>query len=942
MTTFMAVNGARSGPGSVTGTVAVNIGSRRHPNWTYTAAWWSTVQANGGDNNPPACSQGACDSFTFAITNATQGYYKIQCNVDPGQGNSTVFIGFASIPDTCETGQPDARCPNWTLSSGSPNIRTWEMDNANNFTNLWVTTGSCRHLGGNPLANNQTDARVWYLTPNNYTLTIMVGDQDVYFNSISLMWDPPAGTATPTLTRTPTNTPSPTITPTVHNATPTYTGTPTFTPTPLPKVYAGLPVDKRPYGLEYVPFPTVGPAQGASSTFYGLDATFSAASSAPVNTARWHIEFYNLSTVASLGNLTNGYGVETRIGPYGVSCVTGVYDPNLYATATSLTLPARPTNYSSAYFWVSNDPGDVPNTESFDAVGDPRFMPYADLLDYSGAPGTAGQFQGNYNWFFRNFSKAGSYTDGGQHAYYKNFIPSAVFDHYNAQQNIDIPKLFGLIREGVMLCNGVYTAMAGWSSYYAGQGGEIGGDNSNDFNSGVPMDGGPWNGAGSVYNIDEIIGQGNTASGASYITNSGNTWWCLPFVGELWPDSAYDAQWYSGNASNVNGWGNLNNTGHSGSWYRMTTSSLEASVNTLHRNSAQGCASFFNGNQDSTQSPYNHNSNTYQANLLNDGLKMSESYNFSLPATFNVTRQWDVNGWDSSGNVPQEWTYAYYQGRQTQLNVYSASPAANNTTWGFYDGQTTGTLTNRASAAVRTYDPTGFLNPPPTSGNVSPTAGGWFIMNGLAPSTQSGINFVAQFAILGCLRTFHDAGVPTSAANFSSTSNIITTNGTSATLRIPPVPLVTFINPFTGLNVRGETTINVNWNLRYARWDGNQYTENYPPLDTAHNPPQPLLEWHDPQPVAFNLIYNEPSGVSPTAWYSVLTGDLVVPGSYSSGLNAIFPGSSYESPQYNYNFSWNPVPAALINLEVECFRLASTNTAFPHYGYHEIQINTIP
>ncbi|MGH7441274.1 MAG: hypothetical protein ACREKE_01225, partial [bacterium] len=107
--------------------------------------------------------------------------------------------------------------------------------------------------------------------------------------------------------------------------TPTITVTP---PTPNPSVYQGLPPNMRPYGLEYVPFPTV--TTGAYQ-FCPLYETFSAGSppcssppcgstwGAPVNTARWHLVLTGLSGTVK---------IETRIGESAdeASLISGVYD----------------------------------------------------------------------------------------------------------------------------------------------------------------------------------------------------------------------------------------------------------------------------------------------------------------------------------------------------------------------------------------------------------------------------------------------------------------------------------------------------------------------------------------------------------------------------------------------------------------------------------------
>ena len=216
------------------------------------------------------------------------------------------------------------------------------------------------------------------------------------------------------------------------------------------------------------------------------------------------------------------------------------------------------------------------------------------------------------------------------------------------------------------------------------------------------------------------------------------------------------------------------------------------------------------------------------------------------------------------------------------------------------------------------------------------------------------------------VRAFADAGVPTRSASatnpgFTNAENTFSQSGQAdgQTYRIPPVPLVTIAHPNPSDVELGKTTIDILWDERYARWDGNQYDENYPCVDANVGPctsanlvPNPALEWHDSQPIAFNIIYNEPS-VSTTAWYSVLTGTEVpaayannfvagTAGVYMSGADAILPGSSYETSPSQYSYPWTGVAPALYYLEVEVFRLSPTGVAYPHYGYHKISINTTP
>ncbi|MGH7441642.1 MAG: hypothetical protein ACREKE_03095, partial [bacterium] len=379
-------------------------------------------------------------------------------------------------------------------------------------------------------------------------------------------------------------------------------------------------------------------------------------------------------------------------------------------------------------------------------------------------------------------------------------------------QNIDIPKLFGLIRNGIMLSQGIYTAMTGYDSYYAGQGGEIGGDTSNDFNYGVPCFGGPWGSASNSLRVDEIIGnfeypQVNVA-GAAYVvtgTSSSNIGWTsLPFVGELWPDALYAADWDSSNPANPT-WGNLQNIEEGGTAFREPMQYIPSGTGTASQNYFEetehheediGCATMLDGTEDGS-STFNHGApSPFQASLLNDGLQLSSDYNFTLPSTFAVNRPW---GLTMGGNQPPEWNDSPYSNERTHLDVYSATTytAMAPTRWGFYadDNVAEYSSTYKSAAAIRVIDVNNTLAGATLTGDP---VGGWFIVNGLEPSTESGINFVAQFALLSCLRTFADAGVPTAEASaaapsFTDANNTYTGAGSAngQTYRIPPIPLVT-------------------------------------------------------------------------------------------------------------------------------------------------------
>ena len=883
--------------------------------------YWSTASDNNnGNGNVPDCASAGCVDFSFTIAAADVGYYKFQANIiDVNKGDSSVFGGIVGVNDTCQDGSGNG-------SSGS-DLRVWRTPLHSSWQ--WEYLTDRKAVGRSGAA---ADARVWYLNAGTYTFRFVGRENNFLIDKMRILRNiVSTPTPTPSFSKTPTPAGTFTKTPTYTNTpfgTPTFTASPTRTPTPLPPVWGGLPSDMRPYGLEYIPFPVESAASLGANTFYPLEITFSSLANnhAPRNTARWRIVLADLSdTVGSQ------IAIETRIGPYGVSCSSGVFDAFAYASATTLTLPSRPQNASVTYLWLDGQP---PETERFDAVGDPRFMPYKDCL---GLPSTE-TYANGYNWFFRDFTDS-SYNDVTQTPRYLPFIPQAKYDTYCSPSsvwpgppgaNFDVPKLYGLIREGIISSASVYNSITGYSAYYAGLGGEMGGDSSNKLSNGIPAYGGPWN-AGATANVDEIIG----ADGRSGVVDAVETvktssWISKPFIGELWPDTSYVADW-SGHAG-FSVWGNLTNIGQGGSAYRDELQNQSvAGVLNYHQSKKRvgpvGCATFFNGNGGSNT--FNHDGGTtFNAALIYDGTIMANDYNFSMPTVFNVNRQWGIN---MGGNQPQEWNTLPYNGRRPSLAIYSGAPTATaaQNTWGFYQASAAGTTTNRASAAVRGSDSTGVISP------QGVPAAGWFVINGLAPSTDSGINFVARFSILSCLRTFADAGAPTQFAAWTNLNNKVGIN----TYRIPPIPLITVSEPAVGQQTKGLNTILIKWNERYARWDGKGYTENYPCLDATYGPctsnnsaPNPALEWHDTAQIAFNIKWTADG----SHWYSALTGTQGQLGVYMDQSDSIAGNSTH---LYVYPWTITTVsPNGPKTVRVECYRPKIGN----HYSYHEISFVTGP
>ena len=177
---------------------------------------------------------------------------------------------------------------------------------------------------------------------------------------------------------------------------------------------------------------------------------------------------------------------------------------------------------------------------------------------------------------------------------------------------------------------------------------------------------------------------------------------------------------------------------------------------------------------------------------------------------------------------------------------------------------------------------------------------GWLIASGFSPSNQAGYDFVAQFSLLSCLRVFHEAGVPfeyeypDGYPDFENDNNQIGGNS----FRIEPVPMIKIHMPDLdnpGEAITDDGKYKFRWHVRYTRWDGDRYSENYPCLD--HSEPvedinqswcteavfdeeagefqDPDREWASNEPFFFNLKYSSDNGIS---WKSLITGNTLYAG----------------------------------------------------------------
>lgn len=510
----------------------------------------------------------------------------------------------------------------------------------------------------------------------------------------------------------------------------------------LPDGTTGSSADMKLYGMEYIPFPT-GPA---GSPDFTTNLTTNS-DSLPKNTARWIITI----PIGGAAGLAGGqrHTVETRIGT---------------DTATGTTANA-PYNLSRTYVWIN---AAVPFTEQYQFTGDAAYCPYSDVVSNSG-----------YNWYFRTAPTG-----------YNNLGKTAA-GWSGDSSHIDVPRYMQMVRNGLLQSNAIWSTMNGWSYYYYGFGGEFGSDMAPLANS-LPFVMTPWLAARDVTTngrVNEIINYTGDQQNSRLITRTDTSWYCKPWLGELFPDDDY-VYW----TSNGNLPTNLNVRGVP-NYYRATYPAAGAlSRNVNFRFQPKGCASFFNGSKTSSTHPFNHsgqNSATGAATTLTANI--AAMFNFPMLDSLTAPRPFTLS---DSGNDPPEWNDATYSGMRTTIEY----PSIGSVERSFYNSSYS--TSYRSSALVRMK--TG-------------TNSAYVAVSGFGTQANFGTAEIGKYMSMLVMRAFIDGGMYTGQDHITQVPMVNITS---------PTPADDFVNP---------TSINIGWSTSWNRWDGQKYTEEYPALYIADN-----------------------------------------------------------------------------------------------------------
>jgi hypothetical protein len=723
-----------------------------------------------------------------------------------------------------------------------------------------------------------------------------------------------------------------------------------------PEINKGLATNRRLYGLDYIPTPLVN-SGNAANDYTGFDPFYLSNQASPPNairglnvnsnivknTARFivSIDVTSASDNPFAQFMNKMMTVETRIGndlntgyrmDGSIPTKTGVVSQPNSISLTDNEVKSRISNLSRTFTWVgdqsfitsSGRTMALPITEEYQIMGDPRHNPYKDTLDSK-----------KHNVAFTGSGVGGLASIDTSASGYDTFtnanrtITGPLFGGNNI--SFDVPRIFQLFRNGLLNSNSTYTSLIGYSNYYLGLGGELGGDTSNPQY--FTMNGSPFN-SSSYVSIREDLNSGlgnEITTGSTYVIDSGKTWFSIPTLGELYPDDAFHSQWI--NRGNLSSLGSLK-------FYRTKLSNSDFDIGgtdsafinrTINKRlQGTGCSSFFNGGFTSGQY-FNHSSGGDIAAILTRTsgslIGMGDDMNSSLGTYFEDTVANRPFILDSTNTPPQRSNSninSIYNSLNTKISFLNDTNTIDNQRVIYRNSSSSSVI----SGITKLFQDSGKVA-------TTPNNRAYVVVNGLKPVGDSGKITVAKLAITSMLYTFLNTADIAKVGNTDNFSVPIPYIGLTSN-NLPETDVLSGLNtPSEGFEIT-NSSIPFEFIITWKKWDRSRYTSNY------------LNDWEpraDRVRLRYQVIYSDdsqktwkyPNGMSAKAGIfdpnneitpnsiSNKTGDTALGikrFSYNYNISSLEKGKNYtfrlEVYRDNYNFVTNDF-----------------ETMQQHYSYHQ-------
>jgi type II secretory pathway pseudopilin PulG len=373
-----------------------------------------------------------------------------------------------------------------------------------------------------------------------------------------------------------------------------------------------------------------------------------------------------------------------------------------------------------------------------------------------------------------------------------------------ASYEIDVHRAYQILRSGISQSMALWTTMTGFSYYYLGIGNEIGYDAANNFTNSIPVSTMPFTGVTGTRNEQNIIPANCDAPGCGvkYVRAQNGSWWSLPWLGELYPDSQYAA------GSNWKQNGNLIAGTGATRYIRDVRENYpdqrgSALQKTWRRSGPAGCTTVFWG--ETAASSFHHVGNDNNANILAAGTDIANNYSLPVPSSIPSNRPWRLD-WNSSNDNPESYLAGGYAGanKLQLLQRYFERPDASSS------------IPRESSSLVALTEP--------IRGRPA-----FVVVNGLSPTGITGTVFIAKWSFLSLIQSYFNGGVYSDSKTYSDPDGAgpLPTPAPGNTFRIRQLPRVKITDPNPNTNLRNPSSVTVGWSEEWKRWDGQPYSSAY-------------------------------------------------------------------------------------------------------------------
>lgn len=613
----------------------------------------------------------------------------------------------------------------------------------------------------------------------------------------------------------------------------------------------GMRLNRDLYEQEYIPAPVDG-------NNFNRDLT-EATDNVVKNTARWRVSIDRSALPAALQNTRLTF--ETRIGrtredvsvrdsaaentallEQGLSADGDLYRPNDPGTGPNeneISMRLNPYNVSRTYVWSGDANGDgtssmendVPLSEQFQYMGDPRFMPYLDVKINEG-----------YNPAFVDNLNNGHETGNGT-GYSGITIRGTGM---TGSSGIDFARYGRLFVDPLMKSSSIFNSMSGFSNYYYGLGGDMGADSNNTLYNVNKQSFTIGNDTGNVGIANSLVADidwGSNGLSKLVYSNDGtgqNRWAGIFWQGDMFPDEEYSFWKFNGNLPTEgfnNGTQNLcptgyttgteyacQRTGSKKTYWRGSYNQDPFSLPNRKKNPGpKGSVTFMNANITGTgDRNFAHDGGETTGTLTTiAGAIVNRAFNLSLEARPGANRPFKIDADQDKPGVYSNALMSAFRNTSALIDIQT--------------GLDEGSIQDDNTYYRKTGDASKIVSATVKLSRGADYPGGYVLVNGLKKAGTSSEVSLARFSVAGMLQSY---------LNGNDVSDSL---GDEAS-RMRLIPRIEITEPSSSNIYEDETTIGVGFRSQWLRWDLEKYSPAFP------------ASWREDLDVRFIFKYSDDAG----------------------------------------------------------------------------------